>query len=139
MTSKKLFSYFFAQYVILALLKLWFFNYTIFSNAGFQEIVFWIIVVITGAALVRRFGVINFFESFFIIFVWLVGDLLLDLLVTSRFTVTSIFATREYWTAVLLLALSVFLFHKKRHIQVRHELHAKAHAAAHPHEHHKPH
>ena len=141
MTSKKLYSYFLVQYVILALFKLWFFNNVIFPNAGFQQIVFWIIAAITGAALVRRFGIINFFESFFIIFVWILGDIILDALITRRFIAVPIFSTVEYWFGLLILGLSVFLFHKKKHIQVRHDLAAKAHAAAHPHphDHTKPH
>lgn len=137
MTSKKLALYTLYQFVILALLKVWFFNTVIFSNAGIQQIVFWIIVIIIGAALVRRFEVINFFESFFIIFIWVVGDAFFDLLITSRFTGLSIFAGQEYWVGAFFLGLSVFLFHKKRHLQVRHELHAKAHAAAHPHSNHQ--
>ena len=138
MTGKKLALYTLLQFVILALLKIWFFNSIIFANSGIQQIAFYIIMAVVGAALVRRFGVINFFESFFIIFIWVLGDALLDLIITSHFTGLSLFSGQEYWAGAVFFGLSIFLFHKKRHLQVRHELHAKAHAAAHGHDQHHP-
>ena len=135
MSFKNLAVYSVISWIILIPLKIWIFNNEIFANAGFEQLFFWAIICLVSISLVRRIGVINFFESFFVIFIWFVGGLFFDLVITSRFTGNSIFSKSEYWYGFLMLGLSVFLFHKKRHIHVRHELHAKAHAAAHPHDH----
>ncbi len=125
MTLKKLFVYSVLQWVILALLKIWFFNSQIFSNYGLQELVFWAAVAAVAAAIVRRLGVLNFLEAFFLIIAWFLGDLLFDLLATSIYTGLSIFYNPAYWLGYAALAVAIIFFHKKRHIQVRKELHAK--------------
>jgi hypothetical protein len=137
MTSKKLALYSALQWIIFIPLKIWFFNYPIFSNAGIEQIFFWLVVAAIGGAVVRKLGIINFFESFFITVIWFLGGLLLDFLITGRFTGTSLFSNSQYWFGWVALALSIFVFHKKKHIHARHQLHAQAHAQAHGHS--KPH
>jgi len=123
MTIKNLFLYSFLQWLLFSLLKIWFFNYEILSNAGWQNILFWIFCAIIAAAVVRRFGIINYLEAMFLIIVWILGDLLLDLMILSIYTGLGIFSTVEYWVGFGILALSIFFFHKKRHIHVRKLLH----------------
>ncbi|MBI5530180.1 MAG: hypothetical protein HY918_01635 [Candidatus Doudnabacteria bacterium] len=127
MTIRKFLLFGFLQWLILTAVKLWFFNHQIFSNSGWQEIAYWVLTAAVVAALSRRFGVLNYLEAFFLATVWSLGDALMDLLITSIYTGLGIFYTRAYWFGFLFLALGIILFHKKRHIHVRHELHAKHH------------
>ena len=124
MTPKKFLLLLFAQWLILTLLKAWFFHSQIFGNPGLQQIVFWLLTAVVAAALVRRFDHISFFEAFFVVFSWTVLDLLLDLLLLSPYTGLSIFSAPEYWWGFVIMIASILLFHKKRHIKVRHDLHA---------------
>jgi hypothetical protein len=123
------------QWLILALLKAWFFNSQIFESAGLQQIVYWLLVIAVMAAIARRFGIINFLESFFLVFVWTLQNLLFDVLFLSPFTTMRIFYVPWYWWGYFAAIASILLFHKKRHIHVRHEMHAKNH----PKVHHPPH
>lgn len=85
---------------------------------------FWFLAAAIGAAIVRRFGVLNYLEVFFIIIVWFLIDLFLDLVVTTSYTGYTIFSRADFWLVYLFLGLAVLFFHKKRHIQIRKELHA---------------
>lgn len=116
---------------MLALVKLWFFNNQIFANPGIQQIIFWILTCVIIAAIVRRFGLISFLEAFFLIIVWTLGNLLLDLLLVSNYTGLSIFHTQGYWVSFLVMDASIFILHKKRHIHIRKELRAQAHGHSH--------
>jgi len=124
MTPKKFLLLLFAQWIILALLKAWFFNSQIFGNPGFQQIVYWLLTAAIVAALIRRFSHISFLEAFFVVFAWTLFDLLLDLLLLTPFTGLSIFSGAEYWWGIVIMAASILLFHKKRHLKIRHDLHA---------------
>lgn len=125
MTGKKLLFFTFLQWVLLALIKVWFFKNQIFSNPGIQEIGFWILIFVIITALVRRFGHISFLEAFFIAVFWTLLNLFLDLLWVTPFTSTEIFFRRRYLSGAACLILAVMLFHKKRHIKIRHDLHAQ--------------
>jgi hypothetical protein len=124
MTPKKFLLLLFAQWLILALLKAWFFNSQIFGNPGLQQIVYWLLTAAIVAAMVRRFGHISFFEAFFLVFSWTLFDLLFDLLLLSPYTGVSIFSGMEYWWGIVILVASIMLFHKKRHIKIRNDLRA---------------
>ncbi len=125
MTGKKLLLFTFIQWIILALLKYWFFSYTIFSDPGIQEIVFWVLTGVVVTAMIRRFGVLSYLEVIFILFLWTIFNLLFDLLWLSPLTGVSMFGSMQYWIGVLILGISAFLFHKIRHIHVRHASHNK--------------
>ncbi len=124
MTPKKFLLLLFVQWLVLALLKAWFFNSQIFSNPGFQQTIYWILTAAITAALIRRFEHINFLEAFFVIIAWTLLDLLLDLIVLSPYTGVSIYSAPEYWWGIVVMVTSILLFHKKRHIKVRHDLRA---------------
>ncbi len=128
MTAKKFFLFSLLQWVAFVILKVWVFNNVIFGNPGVQEIFFFLLTGATTAALVRRLGVLNYLESFFIIITWTLTGVLVDLVFTSAYTGLSIFGSSQYWWGLFCMDLSVFLFHKKRHVHIRME-HA-AHRAA---------
>ncbi len=119
MTMKNLFLYSFLQWVFFSILKYLFFNYQILSNSGWQNILFWLLAAAISAAFARRFGVINFLEAIFLIIIWTLGDLLLDLMLLSIYTGLGIFSKVEYWVGFFVFGLSILFFHKKRHIHVR--------------------
>lgn len=137
MTIRSFFFITLLQWIFFTILKVYFLKYSLFGNVGLQILVFWGLVMVLSAAMVRRLGIINFFESVFIILVWVVGGMLVDLIVTSVYTTTQIFRNFPLWTAYGLEAFAIFAFHKKRHIIIRHEQHA--HHAGHGHGHGKHH
>lgn len=126
MTVTKLIFFSFLQWVFYTLLKVWFFRFWS-PEYFFHSLLYWLVVAVIAAALVRRIGVINYLESFFLVIVWLLSGLLMDLLVTAIFTGLQMFGRVEYWVGYFVMFVAIVLFHKKRHIQVRKELHAKHH------------
>jgi hypothetical protein len=124
MTPKKFLLLLFVQWLVLALLKAWFFNSQIFSNPGFQHIVYWILTAVIIAALIRRFDHISFLEAFLVVFSWTLLDLLLDLVLLSPYTGLSIYSGAEYWWGIVIMIVSIMVLHKKRHIKIRHDLRA---------------
>ena len=88
----------------------------------------WIIVAILFAALVietiavvRRMGTLNYFESIFLVVVWFIVSLLVDLVITTMLTGRDVYTTLYFWLTYLVILLAVFLFHKKLHIEARKE------------------
>ena len=121
MTIRSFFGYTLLQLVILMLLKIWFFNSAILDNAGLQTIIYWGLTMVAAAAFVRRLGVINYLEAIFIAIAWTLLDIFFDLIVTSLYLKVgvSVFSQISLWVGYFILALVVFLFHKKRHIAIR--------------------
>ena len=121
MTLRSFFGYTFLQWLFLTLLKIAFFNYIFFGNAGLQKILFWVITMVLAAAFVRRMGVINYLEAIFIAITWTLLDMFFDLIITSLYVKggVGIFAQTSLWIGYFILALTVFLVHKKRHIAIR--------------------
>lgn len=103
MSFKKFFFFLILQWLVLAFTKWWFFNSVIFSNSGLQEVVYCAAACVFGAALIRRFGVINFFEAIFAASVWTVWNLILDFLLLAIYTTTAMFHEPAYWFGCLFL------------------------------------
>jgi hypothetical protein len=128
MTPKKFIIFFVLQLVLFIFIKVWLFNNLILENPFSQNLFFWALVCFVTTALIRRFGVITYFEAFTIITVWVLVDAFFDLIITSSFTGLGLFAQWSYWVGYLVMLISIVFFHKKRHIHLRKELHAKHHA-----------
>ena len=128
MTGKKFLIYSFFLLTVFTILKIWFFNYDIFSEPLLQSLVLWLAVAVLAVAITRRFGVISYLEAIFLMIAWTASGLFIDLLVTASFFGITLFYQPEFWISYLFMDLAIFLFHKKRHIFVRHELRAKEHA-----------
>lgn len=125
MTIKKFIIFTILQWLLLVVLKVEFFKNQLLANKGLQEIVYWLLTAVVVSALVRRLGILNFLEAFFITFVWSILDLLLDLAITASFTGLDIFRQWQYWVGCGILILSVILFHKKRHVKLRQQMASK--------------
>jgi hypothetical protein len=125
MTIKSFFIFSFLQWLLFLGLKVLFFNHVFFANANVQYLVFWLCAAVLSAAMVRRLGVLNFLEAFFIVLAWVLGDLFLDLLITSAVVGVYIFQKWQFWMAYLFYVIFILFAHKKRHILIRHELRAR--------------
>ena len=130
MTASKFFVYSFLQWVLLTLVKVAYFNGHLISGEPGIYFYFALTAIVT-TAMVRRLGILNLLEALLIAILWFFGDLLSDAIITVYFTGSQIFSIRALWFGYLIMIIFIFVFHKKRHIHVRKELHEKAKAAQH--------
>lgn len=111
----------FVNWLALLVLKVVFFGY-LDPGAPFVRLLFALAAAVVSTAAVRRLGYINYLESLLVAGVWFFFTLVLDFVVLSpivgEFSVLKV----EVWASYLILALTVFLFHKKRHIKIRKEM-----------------
>jgi hypothetical protein len=112
----------FLQWAILAGLKAWYFEQTILSGTT-GYLVYFVLTGAVVAAIIRRFGVINYLESILLLGLWVLGNIFLDLFITVNLAGLDLVGNWQYWVGTVVAGLSVFLFHKKRHIQIRKEQH----------------
>jgi hypothetical protein len=83
----------------------------------------WLAAVTTAA--VRRIGVITYFECFLLMFIWLMFGFLIDVVVTANLVTDSIYTNINWYGSHVVILLSIFLFHKKLHIETRKTMKAK--------------
>ena len=108
----------FAFQVILALLKIFFIGSLDLDNTVVMSL-FFIFIIVVAIATVRRMGILNYIESFFISGVWFITALIVDYVITANFTGFDIYKTWYYWFTFLAVILAVILFHKSLHVEVR--------------------
>ncbi len=82
--------------------------------------VMWLAVALVSIACSRRLGVISYVEAVLVMGVWLALSLVLDVIVIATIATNDIYHHLYLWISYLVMALMVFLFHKKRHVEVRH-------------------
>ncbi len=116
----------FFQWAFLLAMRFFYFD-GYFGQGSFAFYLYFFLVAFVSLVLVRRFGVISYFEAIFVCIFWLGFDLFLDLIITSGILGTRIFLAWELWVGYLVMVAVVFLLHKKRHIHIRKELHAHHH------------
>ncbi len=104
--------------VIFVATKVLFFHYLNPDNF-FVRIVFILLLVVETIAIVRRMGIINYMESFFIIILWLITMMIVDIGITSFLIGRSFYGDIYYWIGNLAILLSVLFFHKAVHVEVR--------------------
>ncbi len=80
------------------------------------------LIAAASIAAVRRLGIINYLESVFAAICWWLFALIFDFLITSAFAGLGMFRDIHLWVGYLVMMLAIFLFHKKRHVQLRHEM-----------------
>lgn len=119
MTIKKFFLVTLAQWLLMTLLKVWFFGYLHLNNQNLQYVMFWILTVVVIAILVKRLGILNYLEAIFVGIFWMLEGALADLVITSVFVGLGIFGYWQFWVGYGLVGVVVFLCHTKRHIAVR--------------------
>lgn len=126
MTVRKFITISFLQWVVLFPLKIFYFKGS-FGEGIVAQVWYLAITAFIVLVLVRRIGVITYLEAIFLAIFWFLADLFLELLITASISGVGMFKSLALWLGYLVLMLTVFLFHKKRHIQVRKEQHAHHH------------
>jgi len=119
MTIKKFVFILFLQWVVFTILKYYFFGKEIFTNQSTQNLIFWAIVIIVTVVLVRSLGVINYFEGIFTAFLWFIVGIISDLIILTALIGYGMYSKWQFWVGYLLMALTVFFLHRKRHVEIR--------------------
>jgi len=128
MTFAKFFGLGFTLAVLAAAAKILFLN-VLNPESGAVLYGFWFFMVLFTVACVRRLGVIQYLEASLVIITWFGIIMVVDLIVVAPVAGIRVFTTLNIWIANLIILASIWLFHKKRHVQIRKE-HAK-HSAHH--------
>jgi amino acid permease len=82
-------------------------------------VLFYVIIAAASIGVVRRFGDINYFESFLILIIWIVVGLLVDLTITSKLVGDDFWTNRHQWFSYLTMILAVLIFDRKEHVALR--------------------
>ncbi len=109
----------FASQVIFVLLKVFFINSLDLDNWVVMT-VFFLALIITTIAVIRRMGILNYIESIFLVVVWFITTLIVDVAITAQIVGYDIYKTWYYWLTFVAIILAMMIFHKKLHVQVRH-------------------
>ena len=119
MTIKKFVFILFLQWVVFSILKYYFFGKEILTNSNTQHLIYWVLVIIVAVVLVRSLGVINYFEGIFTAFLWFIVGIISDLIILTALIGYGMYKEWQFWVGYLLMALAVFFFHRKRHVEIR--------------------
>lgn len=82
-------------------------------------ILYYLILAAIAIAVVRRLGVLNYFEAILLTIIWLVLNILIDLLLTQAIIAGGVFSNLHFWISYLVLPMAMLIFHKKQHVQTR--------------------
>lgn len=104
--------------LILSVLKILFFGFLDPLNIVVQYL-YWFLTFVVVVACSRRLGFINYLEAVVVLVIWLVIALFFDLLIASQFLGLVLFKNFYILFGYLIMALAIFMFHKKRHVQIR--------------------
>ncbi len=105
--------------VLTILAKLFFFTALNIGNI-YIVYLFWLVIALISIACSRRLGVISYIEATLVLALWLVLTLFLDLLITAAVAGIDIYRHAYLWVSYGVMVITIFLFHKKRHVEVRH-------------------
>lgn len=118
MTIGKLFFGTILSQILFVISKVLFIN-VLNIDATLIRLALLLVTVLITTAVVRRLGILNYLESFFLIILWLIITLIVDLIITTAITGREVYTTWYFWANYFVMLLSLFLFHKKAHIQMR--------------------
>ena len=118
MTSGKLIGYGVVLSLILTTLKLFFYRFLNTESVIILIVIYLLLMVLTIAS-VRRVGIINYLESIVVMVFWLGFGLIFDLFAIGLGYGLEPYTHITFWLMYPLLLLTIFLFHKKRHVDIR--------------------
>ncbi len=104
--------------ILFVITKVFFFNYLNIDLLP-VKIAYFLALIIISIAVVRRMGILNYLESVFLAVVWAVALLITDFVITASLIGGDMFTDFYYWISNLAIVLSVIVFHKALHVQVR--------------------
>lgn len=93
--------------------------------------VYFVCLIVLAIFCGRKLGVINYLEAMLVAGVWTFFSLFFEFFIIVSLYGFSLHKRWEFWVGYLAVALSIFIFHKKRHVVIRKEL--VAHHAHHGH------
>jgi hypothetical protein len=98
-----------------------------FANTDLLLVSFFILLIesIVAIACIRRLGVINYLESIMVILIWGIFMIIFDVIVLTLIFNLPILSSGLYWLGMLVILVSWFLFHQKRHVEIRRQNHKK--------------
>ena len=85
----------------------------------------WLVLAVVTIAIVRRLGVLNYLEAFFVSAMWLVITSLVDLLILGTITQYEVYRQAYFTLTYVILIVAVIVFHKKAHVHIRRAFKAK--------------
>ncbi len=118
MTSGKLLGFGIALSLILTTVKLVFYRFLNTESLIILLFIYLLIVVLTIAS-VRRVGIINYLESVVVMVFWLFFGLGFDIFAIGMGFGLDPYTHITFWLMYPLVLLTIFLFHKKRHVDIR--------------------
>ena len=118
MTAKRFYFVLLLQAAVFFALRYVYFSSVNYGAPGW-EFLYCAVVAVATTFLIRGVGVMNYLEAMFAAFLWVVLDLLVDGLATAPLVGFRMFATVGLWAGYFVMALFVFMMHKKRHVAVR--------------------
>src|SRR5688572_3605961 len=124
MTFTKLVIFTVLVIVLTTFAKLLFINVLDIGNI-YIVYLFWLVILAVTIACTRRLGVLNYLESFLVMGLWLFLSLLFDMLVVAAIAGTDIYKHLYLWISFAVMLGGIFLFHKKRHVELRKQLAGK--------------
>jgi hypothetical protein len=124
MTFTTLVIFTFLEIVLTTIAKLVFIQVLDIDNI-YITYLFWLIILVVTIANTRRLGVLNYLESFLIMGLWLFLALLFDMIVVAAVAGVDIYKHMYLWVSYLIIIGAVFLFHKKRHVELRNQMAGK--------------
>ncbi|HEX3096018.1 MAG TPA: hypothetical protein VHQ20_02770 [Patescibacteria group bacterium] len=107
-----------ASQILFIATKVLFIHYLNTDNI-FVMVAFFVFLILETIAVVRRLGIINYLESFLLVIVWFFAIMICDISFTSYLIGRDMYAHIYYWLANLAILISIILFHKALHVEVR--------------------
>ncbi len=104
--------------ILFAVLKIFFIGSLNIDNNLIWAAFFMALMIVT-IAIVRRLGILNYVESFFLAAVWTIAALIVDYVVTVNFLTLDMYQTWTYWLTHIIIILTIIIFHKSIHVEVR--------------------
>lgn len=83
------------------------------------KIAFFVAIILITIAVVRRMGTLNYLESILLCVVWLVVTILVDMAITSFLIGRDMYGHWYYYLSIVAILVSVMVFHKSLHVEVR--------------------
>jgi hypothetical protein len=113
-----------ASQIFFAVTKVIFIQYLNIDNFFFIFLM-WVILALGAITIIRRMGVLNYFEDFFTVALWTLTSLVVDLVITTSIVGRDVYTTGYFWLNYLVVILAVIIFHKKAHVEVRKQIREK--------------
>ncbi len=114
MTFKKLFGYGILLAIVIVVIEFIFGRFLNIDSIWLQ-VSEWLLIAAFSIALSRRLGTINYLEAILVIGTWLIISLLFSYILLGTIT----FQHGYVWIGYLVMAVAIFIFHKKRHVEIR--------------------